>query len=178
MPLPAAAELPERLAELRAIDAVARPLAAGVRRTLGAGPVKRVLSGAPVGHALHPALTDAVIGAWTSATLLDLIGGRDSATAARRLVGVGLVAALPTALSGLSDWADAAEGDAGARRLGAVHAAANVTALTCYALSFAARCGGRPGAPWGLAGAGALSAGGFLGGHLTYVRGVGVGPRA
>jgi hypothetical protein len=38
-----------------------------------------------MGHALHPVLTDVVIGTWLSATLLDVTGS--DVAASRRLVG-------------------------------------------------------------------------------------------
>ena len=40
------------------------------------GPVKDALSGTWLGHALHPLLTDLPIGTWTSAVLLDWLGGQ------------------------------------------------------------------------------------------------------
>src|SRR2546423_1908975 len=63
-----------------------------------------------------------------------------------------------------------------AERVGAVHAVANVTALGLYAASLAARSRGRHGrgVALGLAGIGALTVGGHLGGHLSYAQGVGV----
>ena len=54
-----------------------------------------MLRGEWLGHALHPTLTDVTLGTWTSATLLDLFGGRDSSAAAQRLIGTGLLAAGP-----------------------------------------------------------------------------------
>ena len=41
-----------------------------------------------------------VFGTGTSATVLDLVGGRDSSTAARRLIGTGLLVVGPTAWTG------------------------------------------------------------------------------
>ncbi len=60
--------------------------------------------------------------------------------------------------------------------MGLVHAAANVTALTLYSASLAARLRGRRGRGVALAlsGIGALGAGGFLGGHLAFGEGLGV----
>jgi nitrite reductase/ring-hydroxylating ferredoxin subunit len=56
-----------------------------------------------------------------------------------------------------------------------VHAASNAVALTAYTASLAARRRGARGRGklLGLAGFAALSAGGFLGGHMTYAQGVG-----
>ena len=170
----------ERLESAGALDGPAEKVAKAVRSSLPAGGLKDLLSGKPLGHALHPALTDVVIGTWTSATILDLIGGSKARPAAERLIGVGILASLPTAASGVSDWADTTVKSPPVRRVGAVHAALNVGALALYGASLAARRGGRQarGAILGLAGAGMLGASGHLGGHLSFVRGVGVAETA
>ncbi len=72
-----------------------------------------------LGHSLHPALTDLTLGCWTSATLLDLVGGPSSRHAATLLTAAGIAAAIPTAVAGAADWAQTT-GDE--RRVGAVHA--------------------------------------------------------
>src|SRR5207248_9781205 len=114
---------------------------------------------------LHPLLTDLPIGAWTSALFLDLIPGPSARRAARILVGVGILATVPTAAAGLSDWSDLSGED---RRVGLVHAAANTVALACFTKSFLTRLGGkRRGRISALAGAAAMTAGGYLGGHLS-----------
>jgi nitrite reductase/ring-hydroxylating ferredoxin subunit/uncharacterized membrane protein len=139
-------------------------------------PLKDLLSGTPLGHALHPVLSDVPIGTWTSALVLDLVGGDDSEDAADLLVLTGLLAAGPTALSGWSDWADSTVGNEPISRVGLVHALSNATAIGLFGASLVARRSGSRGAGklLGLAGAGALGLGGFLGGHLSYVQGVGV----
>ena len=174
-PRPALHRLAERLGEVEALDPVAERLGALTRRLLPAGPVKDVLSGTWLGHALHPLLTDVPIGSWTSATILDLIGGPSAAPAAERLIAVGIGAAVPTAAAGLSDWADSTKLDDGIRRGGAVHAMANTTALALYSASLAARRSGRRrrGILLALGGAGALGVGGHLGGHLAFAKGLG-----
>lgn len=173
---PRAHELSERIAALRQVDGAAAAVAAQVRSLFAPGPVKDALSGVPLGHPLHPLLTDIPIGTWTSATLLDLLGGSDARPAARRLIGVGIAASVPTALTGMTDWADSEPADDAIRRIGAVHAVANVTALALYGASLVARRRGAhvAGVLLGLAGAGAVGAGGWLGGDLAYARGVGV----
>ena len=107
------------------LDEVANRLAPLGER-LGSGRVKDLLSGTWQGHPLHPVLTDATIGAWTSATLLDLFGGERAAPAAQRLVGLGVLSAGPTALTGWSDWVDV--GNRRQRRVGVAHALGNSTA--------------------------------------------------
>ena len=174
-PLPHA--LSERIGAIEALDAPAKTIAKQIRNVLPAGGgVKDVLSGTWMGHALHPLLTDIPIGTWTSATLLDLFGGAASRPAAQKLIGVGLAAAAPTAWTGWSDWADTEPGNDPVRRVGIVHAIANGAAAVLYGASFAARRRGAhtAGVLLGLAGAGAMGAGGYLGGDLVLAKGVGV----
>ena len=90
------------LENARALDVPVRALEPAVRALFGTGTRGSVLRGEWLGHAVHPVLTDVVIGTWTSASVLDVIGGRDSAVAAQRLIGTGLMAAAPTAWTG---WA-------------------------------------------------------------------------
>jgi nitrite reductase/ring-hydroxylating ferredoxin subunit/uncharacterized membrane protein len=168
--------LAERVGSVAALDGPAEAVAGKIRGLVPRGPVKDTLSGTALGHALHPLLTDLPIGTWTSAAVLDLVGGRAARPAAERLIATGILAAVPTAASGLNDWADTTPASDSVRRVGAVHAVANVTALALYAASFAARRRGNHagGVALGLAGVGALTVGGHLGGHLSYAQGVGV----
>ena len=177
---PALHRLAERIGELEALDRPAGLVAGAVRQVIRPGVVKNALSGTYLGHPVHPLLTDVPIGTWTSALLLDLFGGSESDEAAERLVAAGILAALPTAISGYSDWADTAMSNPRARRVGIVHAASNVTALALFSASLLARRRGRRarGKALALAGAGALGAGGYLGGHLSYAEGVGVAQTA
>jgi nitrite reductase/ring-hydroxylating ferredoxin subunit/uncharacterized membrane protein len=147
-----------------------------VVRGLGPGTLKDLISGTWMGHALHPLLTDVVIGSWTSATLLDLFAGPGSDRAAERLIIVGIAAYPPTALTGVSDWADGEPVDDDVRRVGLVHAALNSGALALYVASLRSRRRGRRprGIALALAGAGLLAAAGHLGGHLAFRLGVGV----
>jgi nitrite reductase/ring-hydroxylating ferredoxin subunit/uncharacterized membrane protein len=168
--------LAERIGSIAALDRPAEAVAKWVRGAIPKGPVKDALSGTPLGHAIHPLLTDLPIGTWTSAVLLDLVGGRAARPASRRLIAAGLVASVPAATTGLNDWADTTPASDGVRRIGAVHAMANVTGLTLFAASLAARLRDRHGrgVAFGLAGMGALTVGGHLGGHLSFARAVGV----
>ncbi len=165
-------ELVHRVATAEGLDKVAKPAASKVAGVVGTGPVKDLLSGRWAGHPLHPVLTDLPIGFWTSAWVLDLVGGKRSRPAADRLIGLGILSALPTAASGLSDWSDTLGED---RRVGTVHALANGGALVLYGWSWVARKRGRRGRGFvlGQLGAAAVTAGGYLGGHLVYRMGVG-----
>jgi nitrite reductase/ring-hydroxylating ferredoxin subunit len=118
-------------------------------------------------------LTDVVVGAWTGSLLLDLLPGRRTRTASDRLVDVGILAAAPTALAGLSDWADVG---GRTRRVGLVHASANVVALSLYVSSSVARKRGRRlrGRWLSASGFGVVTVSAYLGGHLSFGKGVGV----
>jgi nitrite reductase/ring-hydroxylating ferredoxin subunit/uncharacterized membrane protein len=156
-----------------ALDEPAEMLAKLVGPAVRPRPVKNFLSGVWLGHRFHPLLVPLPIGFWSGALIFDLIATRRSRWAADTLVGAGIAAAVPTAAAGLSDWADA---EPDGRRVGLVHATCNTLALLCYSASLAARLAGRrkAGVGLGLAGAAAISAGGYLGGHLSYVQQVGV----
>ena len=169
--------LGERFEAAEALDRIAKPAHEVVTRLLPQGPLKEVLHGVWLGHPLHPLLTDLPVGFWTSSLMLDLVGGRRARPAADALVGLGVAAAVPTAVAGLADWSELNTPE---RRSGAVHAAANLAATALYTLSLLARSGGRRGrgVALGMAGAAAVSAGGFLGGHLTFRRGAGVNQAA
>jgi nitrite reductase/ring-hydroxylating ferredoxin subunit len=120
-----------------------------------------------------------VIGSFMSATLLDLLGG-DTDEAAERLLGIGIAAYLPTAATGASDWADSEPLGPSVRRVGLVHAATNAAALGLYTTSLRARRNGNRGRGKLLAllGGGVLAAGGYLGGHMSFVQGIGVNQTA
>ncbi len=155
-----------------ALDGPADRLAGGLDAVL-TPPIRSALSGFWLGHPVHPLLVTAPIGAWVSASALDATKGNE--VAARRLVGLGIACAAGAVVTGLSDW----RGTTGtARRVGLVHMTANTAALALYTASWRARVAGRHrrGAVLALAGAGLLSAGGYLGGHLTYALGANVSP--
>ena len=168
--------LAARLESVEALDGPGRTAGHTVRGVIPDGAPKDVLSGAWLGHAVHPILTDIPIGMWTSSVLLDWIGGEGSRTASDRLIVVGVLAAGATFATGWSDWADAEQRDPAVRRTGLVHAAANATATALMIGSIRARKRGarRRGKLLSLAGSAALSAGGWLGGHLSYTLGAGV----
>jgi uncharacterized membrane protein len=126
-----------------------------------------------LGHRLHPLLTDVTIGAFGSALLLDVFGGRGSGKAAQRLIALGILSSVPTAAAGVADWLD---GNRQVKRTGLVHAAINDAALLLFVRSWSRRRRGRRlrGVAYSLVGATALGVGGYLGAHLTYKLGSGV----
>lgn len=164
-----------QLEEAEPLDGVGGKVGEAVRDALPAGPVKDAVSGTWLGHAVHPMLTDVVLGSFMSVVALDLLGGPDSDTQARRLLGIGLAASIPTAVTGASDWADAELGDESVRRVGIVHAGLNTAALVCFGASLAARKKGARGrgAMLSLAGTAITVASGYLGGHLSLNHGIG-----
>jgi nitrite reductase/ring-hydroxylating ferredoxin subunit len=105
--------------------------------------------------------------------MLDLVGGRSARQAAQSLVGMGVLSAVPTALTGLADWSDTV---GRTRRVGIAHALLNSVGLVSYALSWTARRRGHHGLGvlLGFAGSGAATAAASLGGHLVYRTGTGV----
>jgi nitrite reductase/ring-hydroxylating ferredoxin subunit len=162
------------IAGLDALDPLGHALGKAARTIFKPRRLKEALSGSWLGHPLHPVLTDLTIGTFASAVLLDWLGGRQSRPASQRLIGLGLLSAAPVVASGYSDWGDSELGSDAARRIGLVHAAGNATASTLFAASWLARRRGNDGRPLALAAAAALTAGGYLGGHLSFAEGIGV----
>ena len=172
MTTPAPVALTKRLEESTALDPVVRAVRPVADLLVADPTVRDLLQGAWLGHALHPLMTDAPIGFWASATVLDLVGGPDARPSAQRLVGLGLLLAGPTAWTGWAEWTASGQRE---QRVGVVHAAANGLAVALYAASWAARRGDRHGrgVVLGLAATSALGLGGYLGGHLVSARKVG-----
>jgi nitrite reductase/ring-hydroxylating ferredoxin subunit/uncharacterized membrane protein len=168
-------ELVDRLESAAALDSYGKKVGKTVRDTVPRGPVKDALAGTWLGHALHPLLTDVVIGTFLSATLLDMLGGDDDGRAANRLTAIGMAAYGPTAATGVTDWADSEPASDGVRRVGLVHAVSNSTALAFYTTALLARRKGNRGRARLLSAVGGavLGAGGYLGGHLSFAQGVG-----
>ena len=161
-----------RLEETAALDRPVQTIEPAIRTVFGSGTRGAVLRGEWLGHAVHPLLTDVVLGTWTSASVLDLVGGPESSASAQRLVAAGLLAAGPTAWTGWAEWSEAGPRE---KRVGLVHAVTNAVAIGAYAASWFARRGGRHtrGVGLALAGAAVSGVGGYLGGHLALARKVG-----
>lgn len=164
--------LPRRLAEAsetsRVLDPVARALDPAAD-AVAAPPLGRLLRGELLGHAAHPLLTDLPLGLWVSSSVLDLVG--TDPRSADRLLGLGILAAAPTALTGLADWQ---RGGETVRAVGALHATLNTGALALYTASWVLRKrGARRGTAVALSllAAGATAVSGYLGGHMLLVLG-------
>ena len=157
-----------RIESTEQLDRIAEPATELINDALDRTGWRDFLSGKRwLGHPLHPALTDLPIGFWTSALLVDFLGGKRSKRAATLLVAGGVLSAVPTALTGAHDFTDL---EPKAKRVGVVHAVANSVALMLYLRSLAARLGGHRGRGiyLGLLGAAAATLGGYLGGHLVF----------
>ncbi len=166
----------DRLEALSAIDRIGQPLNRAARNVIQAGPLKDALSGTWLGHPAHPIAVMVPIGSWTSATVIDLAGGGHGRAAARRLIGLGVLSAVPAALSGVTDWSDTTGAE---QRIGVTHGALNSAAVILYGASWwARRRPGRSGTVLALAGLAVATAAGYLGGHMIYAQGVGVDTNA
>ena len=130
-------------------------------------PVRDVLDGVWLGNPLHPALTDVPLGAWSAAAVLDLVGS----DAADAVLAVGVLAAVPAALTGLNDWSHLKDDS---RRLGVVHALLNTMGLTLNIGSVALRRNGHRGLARVLSGVGLLGTlfSAHLGGQLSFGLGI------
>ncbi|GHF65612.1 putative membrane protein [Amycolatopsis bartoniae] len=153
---------------VRVLDRPAGAVARGLRTLLRNPRVDGALRGSWLGHPVHPLVVTLPIGAWTSATVFDLV--LDRPDTARRLQGLGLAATPPALVFGLADYSGL---DPVQRRTGALHAVGNVVASGCYLAAWRAkdRTANRV---WSLAGMLAMSVSGALGGHLSYAQGAGV----
>jgi nitrite reductase/ring-hydroxylating ferredoxin subunit/uncharacterized membrane protein len=155
------------------LDPLGEWLSGAVTRLVGSGPIKSGLSGTWLGHPVHPLLTDVPIGLFAGATLLDLVGGERADDVTDAMTVLGLLAVTPTAVTGLSDWADTVGPE---RRLGLVHALANLGGSGLLAAAVLSRRAGNRAVAhvFNLAGMGVIAMGGYIGGHLVFARGIGV----
>ncbi|WP_137725491.1 DUF2231 domain-containing protein [Prescottella subtropica] len=164
----------ERAESASSLDGVADALAHLVQSGPGRTPVAAGLRGGWLGHPVHPVLVAIPIGAWTSSLVLDVVF-RDH-RAARRLLGIGLVTVPATAGTGWLDWS---ERGVRQRRVGLIHAGANVVGIVLTFASFRRRRRD-PDAFDPLATAlsatalTAVGVGGALGGHLVFAEGSGM----
>ncbi len=140
---------------------------------IGDGLVRDVLTGRWIGHSAHPAVVIAPLAGWFAGTLLDVVGGSGARRAAQRLIGVGTLSAVPAAATGMSEWLTT---DKAEERVGSVHAALADGATVMYATSWLLRTRRhhRAAVAVGLVGASLAGATAFMGGHLSFRRGVGV----
>jgi uncharacterized membrane protein len=133
--------------------------------------IKDFLHGSWFGHPLHPAITDVPLGAWTVALVFDLMAEgnkrKEFARASETAVVIGLIGAVGSAVTGLTDWSDTG---GRARRVGMMHGLLNAGATALYGASLWLRRRERRRAGRHLAYLGytASMAAAYLGGHLVF----------
>jgi nitrite reductase/ring-hydroxylating ferredoxin subunit/uncharacterized membrane protein len=167
------------------LDAVAEPVQQAAKEAYASSPfgmkLKSLLNGTPFRHRMHPMLIAVPLGAWTMAAVLDFVEGRSGRDERRGLqaaadtsVAVGVISALPTAMTGVADWVDLYDHH---RRVGMAHALLNTVALSLYGTSLALRLSGGDRSlakQLSTAGYGVLALSGALGGELVYTLGANV----
>jgi nitrite reductase/ring-hydroxylating ferredoxin subunit/uncharacterized membrane protein len=163
----------DRIERDERISTLAGKLKGSAQPLLGDGLVRDVLTGRWLGHPAHPAVVLAPLAGWFAGTLLDVVGGSSARRPAQRLIGAGTLAALPAAATGVAEWLTT---DKAEERVGTVHAALADTTTVMFATSWVLRTRRRHRAAvaTGLAGAALAGVTAFMGGHLSYRRGVGV----
>lgn len=169
-----------RLTDQPALDKIAQPLSKAVRNAYEAGGptgqlAKNAMHGVWLGHPLHPVFTDVPIGAWTTALALDARanGDRGMRRAATFAMGVGLLGAVGSAVTGLTDWS---ETDGKSRRAGLVHGLLNLAATSLMAAAYFGRRrdSDRNGRALAWTGFSIAVASAYIGGDLVYGQRVGV----
>ena len=131
-----------------------------------------LLHGIPLGHPLHSLLTDIPIGAWTFSALFDVLSllfpfNRSFRKTADDLTKLGVIAAIPTAAAGVTDYSTIKEE---AADYGLVHGILNSAGLLLYILSWRARNRQRriQGIGFSMLGLGILTASAWIGGEMVY----------
>ncbi|MDQ6651037.1 MAG: Rieske 2Fe-2S domain-containing protein [Actinomycetota bacterium] len=160
----------DRLERAKALDPAVKVVSSLVHKVIQPQGLRDLLHGVWLGHPLHPVLVQVPVGAFVSASMLDLVPFTGPATTL--LITTGLVSSVPAAAAGLTDWSELNPAE---KRTGLVHSGANTVGLLLYGASLLARARRRKarGKALALAGLGAVAAGGVLGGHLSYRRAAG-----
>ena len=159
------------------LDRAAARIAGVIDGLIPPGAARSALRGEWLGHGFHPLVSDFVEGPWMAASFLDLFGPRSARSAARRLLGFGLLMSVPAHLSGWVEWLDEPRPDQ--RRVGLVHLSTITAATGLYGISYRLRRKDRHlgGAVVGLAAGLVALADGYLGGHMAHVRLVATGEK-
>jgi nitrite reductase/ring-hydroxylating ferredoxin subunit/uncharacterized membrane protein len=133
--------------------------------------VKNVLNGVWLGHPLHPMLTDVPVGAWTTTVVLDAVASMSDndglETAADLSLATGLLAAVGTAITGITDWTDTYGEE---RKVGLLHGLMMTTSVMAYTGSLISRLAGNRSNGVALANIGyaVMAAGAYLGGEEVF----------
>ncbi|MFB3905614.1 MAG: Rieske 2Fe-2S domain-containing protein [Acidobacteriota bacterium] len=170
--------LEKYLGQISGLDSAAETVSRGIHDAVlqGGEPARKIadaLHGKWLGHPLHPALTDFVVGAFAFGSLFNLAGGELNRKIAQSLIAAGAIAAVPTALAGATDFSTVTRP---ALNTAAVHGLLNSTALVLYLMSL--RNGNEElsttSRVWSTLGFGVLFVSAWLGGKMTYHYRVGV----
>jgi nitrite reductase/ring-hydroxylating ferredoxin subunit len=144
--------------------------------------VANALNGVWLGHPVHPplaSLTSGAIGTTVGLDALSLLPGRpkpevaDASRFATRALGLGILANLGSAVTGVADWQHTHEEN---RRIGIVHGALNGLATGLYIMSWLDRRRGRHrrGILTSALGYGITVSASYMGGHLVFASGIGI----
>lgn len=144
--------------------------------------VSNALNGAWLGHPVHPplaSLTSGALGTTVALDALSVLPGRpaselvDASRFARRALGLGILANIASAVTGVTDWQHTHEED---RRVGVVHGLLNVVATGLYVKSWSDRRRGRHlrGIAISALGYGITVGSSYLGGALVFESGIGI----
>ena len=170
----------KNLKEISGLESAAETVSRGIHDAVlkGGEPTRQIadaLHGKWLGHPLHPALTDFVVGAFAFGSLFNLAGGELNRKIAKSLITAGAITAVPTALAGAADFSTVTKR---AMNTAAVHGALNSTALLLYLMSLRngngngeASTGSRL---WSTLGFGVMFVSAWLGGKMTFNYRVGV----
>lgn len=162
------------------LDTLADPLQNWLKslsRSPRAVKIKNFLHGTWFGHPVHPAVVTVPLGSWCATLLLDTLWLADEdpvmARAADATLVFGAVGAVASALTGATDWSDI---DGTDRRVGLMHGLLNAAVLLGNLTSLGMRTAGKRRAGIVLSGLGfAVSLfTAYLGGELSYAKGIGV----
>lgn len=137
-----------------------------------------ILHGKQLGHPLHPVLTDLTVGSWSLAFFFDMLsllpGGGFARKVADSLTLIGTFSAIPTALSGMTDYTTIKRD---AASTGALHGILNSIAFFCYMRSTVERLTGgsrMTALLYAVIGVAVVTVSAWLGGDLVYYHRVGI----
>jgi nitrite reductase/ring-hydroxylating ferredoxin subunit len=144
--------------------------------------IANALNGVWLGHPVHPplaSLTSGAIGTTVGLDALSLLPRRpkqelaDASRFATRALGLGILANLGSAVTGVADWQHTHEED---RRIGLVHGAMNGLATGLYIMSWLDRRRGRHarGIVTTALGYGITVSASYMGGALVFASGIGI----
>lgn len=172
----------EALAEQASLDPLSNWFQTIIKQVYRAGGktglrIADILNGTWLGHPLHPALTDIPVGAWTAASILDMLniltGSRTLGACADTTTAIGTAVGVVTVLAGLTEGQHPS---GQARRISAIHGLTNIGVTLVQGISLAARALGnrRTGQALSALAYGSVIVSSYLGGELLDKFGVGV----